>query len=65
MKIDLKKLETAFPQWSASKFHLSAVSFLHSFLSPLFIRFSNTASCQWLPVNKIAGKIKRLFELGT
>ena len=65
MKIDSKKLETAFPWWSAIKFHFSVVSFLHSFLSQLFIRFSNTTSCQWLPVNKIAWKIKRLFKLGT
>ena len=27
MKIDLKKLETAFPPWSASKFPFSSVSF--------------------------------------
>ena len=48
MKIDLKKLVTVFPRWSASKFPFSAVSFL----SPLFIHFSNTASCHCLYVNK-------------
>ena len=51
MKIDLKKLETAFPRWSASKFTFSAVSFL----SPLFIHFSDTASCHWLSVNDLNG----------
>ena len=61
MKIDLKKLVTAFPRWSASKFPFSAVSFL----SPLFTHFSNTASCHWLSVNKFEWKIKSLFELGT
>ena len=61
MKINLKKLETAFPRQSASKFPFSAVSFL----SPLFIRFSNTASCHWLSVNKFQWKLKPSFELGT
>ena len=61
MKINLKKLETAFPQYSASKFPFSAVSIL----SPLFIRFSNTASCHWLSVNKFQWKMKPSFELGT
>ena len=61
MKIYLKKLETAFPRWSASKCHFSAVSFPPS----PFLHFSNTASCHWLSVNSIEGKIKRLFELGT
>ena len=60
MKIDLKKLETAFPRWSASK-SFSAVSFL----APLFTHFSNTASCHWLSVNKFEWKIKPSFELGT
>ena len=36
MKIDLRKNETAFPQWSASKFPFSAVGFL----PPLFIQYS-------------------------
>ena len=36
MKIDLRKYETAFPQWSASKFLFSAVGFL----PPLFIQYS-------------------------
>ena len=36
MKIDLRKYETAFPRWSASKFPFSAVSFL----LPLFIQYS-------------------------
>ena len=31
----------------------------------VYIYFSNTTSCHWLSVNKIEGKIKRLFELGT
>ena len=61
MKINLKKLETAFPQQSASKFPFSAVSIL----SPLFIHFSNTASCHWLSVNKFQWKMKPSFELGT
>ena len=61
MKIDLKKLETAFPRLSASKFPFSAMSFL----SPLFIYFSNTASCHWLSVNKFEWKMKPSFELGT
>ena len=61
MKIDLKKLETAFPRWSASKFPFSAVNFL----SLLFIHFSNTAFCHWLSVNKFEWKIKSLFEVGT
>ena len=61
MKINLKKLETAFPRQSASKFPFSAVSFL----SPLFIRFSNTASCHWLSVNNFQWKLKPSFELGT
>ena len=61
MKINLKKLGTAFPRWSASKFPFSGVSFL----SPLFIHFSNAASCRWLPVNKFEWKMKPLFELGT
>ena len=61
MKIDLKKLETAFPRWAARKCPFSAVSFL----SPLFIHFSNMASCHWLSVNKFKWKIKNLFELGT
>ena len=36
MKIDLRKYETVFPQWSASKFLFSAVGFL----PPLFIQYS-------------------------
>ena len=35
MKITLRKLETAFPRWSASKFPFSAVNF---FLNNLFIK---------------------------
>ena len=61
MKIDLKKLETTFPRWSASKFLFSALSFL----SPLFIHLSNTASCHRLSVNNFEWKIKPSFELGT
>ena len=34
-------------------------------LFPASLHFSNTTSCHWLSVNKIEGKIKRLFELGT
>ena len=60
MNIDLQKLETAFPRWSASKF-----PFFCCELFPDFLHFSNTASSHWLFVNKIEGKIKRLFELGT
>ena len=60
MKINLKKLETAFPRQSASKCRFSAVSLL----SPLFIHFSNTASCHWLSVNKFQWKMKPSFELG-
>ena len=41
------------------------ISFLCCELFPAFLHFSNTASCHWLSVNKIEGKIKRLFELGT
>ena len=35
MKITLRKLETAFPRWSASKFPFSAVN---CFLNNLFIK---------------------------
>ena len=41
------------------------ISFLCCELFPAFLYFSNTTSCHWLSVNKIEGKIKRLFELGT
>ena len=41
------------------------ISFLCCELFPAFLYFSNTTSCHWLSVNKIKGKIKRLFELGT
>ena len=43
------------------------ISFLcyELFIPALFIHFSHTASCHWLSVNKMEGKIKRLFELGT
>ena len=61
MKIDLKKLETAFPRWSAKKSPFYAVSFL----APLFIYFSKTASCHWLSVNKFEWKIRPSFELST
>ena len=53
MKMDLKKLETAFPRWSASKFPFFAVACL----SELFIHFLNTASCHWLSVIKLNGKL--------
>ena len=60
MKIDLKKLETAFTM--VVRKH---IFFLCCELFPAFLHFSNTTSCHWLSVNKIEGKIKRLFELGT
>ena len=41
------------------------ISFLCCELFPAFLYFSNTTSCYWLSVNKIEGKIKRFFELGT
>ena len=53
IKIVLKKLETVFPGWSTSNFFFAA-----SFLTPLFIHFSNTASCHWLSVNRFEWKIK-------
>ena len=62
MKIDLKKYETAFPQWSASKFSFSAVGF---FTPAFYTIFSKTASCHWLSINKLEWKIKPSFELGT
>ena len=40
------------------------ISFLFCELFHAFLHFSNTASCHWLSINKIEGKIKRLFEKG-
>ena len=37
MKIDLRKYETAFPQWSTSKFPFSAVGFLPPLQKPLLV----------------------------
>ena len=56
MKIDLKKVETAFPRWSASPRSASKFPFYAvSFLSQLFLHFSGTASCHWLSVNDLNG----------
>ena len=41
------------------------ISFHCCELFPSFLHFSNTASCHWLSLNKIEGKIKLFFELGT
>ena len=41
------------------------ILFLCCELFPAFLYFSYTTSCHWLSENKIEGKIKRLFELGT
>ena len=38
------------------------ISLLCRELFPAFLHFSNTASSHWLSVNKIEGKIKRLFD---
>ena len=60
MKIDLRKLETAFPGWSAS----FCWAFYPRLLS-CFIQFSTTVSCHWLSVDKFEWKIRPSFELGT
>ena len=60
MKIDLKKFRNG-----VSTVVRKQISFLCCELFPAFLYFSNTTSCHWLSVNKIEGKIKRLFELGT
>ena len=60
MKIDLKKFRNG-----VSTVVRKQISFLCCELFPAFLHFSNTASCHWLSLNKIEGKIKRLFELGT
>ena len=60
MKIDLKKFRKG-----VSMVVLKQISFLCCELFPAFLYFSNTTSCHWLSVNKIEGKIKRLFEMGT
>ena len=64
MKIDLKKLETTF-HGGRQAWDRKQISFLCCELFPAFLHFSNTTSCHWLSVNKIEGKTKRLFELGT
>ena len=60
MKIDLKKFRNG-----VSTVVRKQISFLCCELFPAFLHFSTTASCHWLFVNKIEGKIRRLFELGT
>ena len=60
MKIDLKKFRNG-----VSMVVRKQIFFLYCELFPSFLYFSNTTSCHWLSVNKIEGKIKRLFELGT
>ena len=60
MKIDLKKFRNG-----ASTVVRKQISFLCCELFANFLNFSNTTYCHWLSVNKIEGKIKRLFELGT
>ena len=59
MKIDLKKFRNG-----VSTVVRKQISFLCCELFPAFLHFSTTASCHWLSVNNIQGKIKRLFELG-
>ena len=49
MKIDLRKLETAFSRWSVPAF---------------YIILKYRASCHWLSVNNFEWKIKPSFELG-
>ena len=63
MKIDLKKLETAFHGGREARVR-KQISFLCRELFPGFLPLSNTTSCR-LSVNKIQEKTKRLFELGT
>ena len=61
MKIDLKKFRNG-----VSTVVRKQISFLCCELFPAFLYFSNTTSCHRLSgVNKIEGKIKHLFELGT
>ena len=60
MKIDLKKFRNG-----VSTVVRKQISFLCCELFPASLYFSNTISCPWLSVNKIEGKIKHLFELGT
>ena len=52
MKIDLKKLETAFPRWSASKFLIFYTFLKYGFLSLIDRKYI------WM-------ETKPLFELGT
>ena len=49
-------------KWRSESF-VPTASLLWAFTR--FLHFSNTASCHWLSVNKIEGKIRCLFELGT
>ena len=50
MKIDLRKLETAFSRWS---------------VPPFYIILKYPASCHWLSVNNFEWEIEPSFELGT
>jgi len=60
MKIDLKKFRNG-----VSTVIRKQISFLCCELFAVFLDFSITTSCHWLSVNKIEGKIERLFELDT
>ena len=60
MKIDLKKFRNG-----VSTVVRKQISFLCCELFHASLYFLNTISRHWLSVNKIEGKIKRLFELRT
>ena len=60
MKIDLQKLETALPRWSASKFPFSAVSLLSSLFYISQIRLLVTGC----PSIKLKGKLNAHFVKG-
>ena len=63
IKLDLKKLETVFRGPQANFLSLLWAFAPSAGKCKKFLHFSNTAFSHWLSLNKIEGKIKRLFNL--